>query len=155
MLDDLRGNIRRAAATLLLCFGIVALALGYWQVVRATDLGADAANPRVANQRLTEPRGRILDRTGQVLAESQPTADGFRRHYADPSLVHTLGFHSDRFGDTDLEAAFDAELRGQRTLSPFDRLAQTLFGRTPAPNDLVLTVDRRIHDAAISALGGS
>jgi penicillin-binding protein A len=155
MLDDLRANARRVALVLLAGFCVVALALGYWQVWRAVDLAPDAGNPRVAAERLVEPRGRILDRTGQVLADSESTPQGLIRHYTDPSLVHTIGFHSDRFGDTDLEAAYDAELRGVRALSPLDRLAQQILHRAPEPNDLVLTVDKRIHDAAVDALGDS
>ena len=150
MLDDVRASTRRAALVLVGLFGIVALALGYWQIGRA-DLSTDPANPRVANARQTEPRGRILDRTGTVLATSDETG----RHYAEPSLVHTVGFHSNRFGDTDIEAAYDAQLRGERTLSLTDRLAQLVFHTPPRPNDLVLTVDKRIHDAAIAALGNS
>ena len=69
--------------------------------------------------------------------------------------MHTIGFHSDRFGDTNLEAAYDAELRGERSLSFVDRLNQQLFHRSPRPNDLVLTIDKRIHDAAVAALGKS
>jgi penicillin-binding protein A len=155
VLEDLRKNARRTGLTLLAGFGIVALALGYWQVWRAIDLAPDAGNPRVAAERLMEPRGRILDQTGQVLADSESTPQGLVRRYADPSLVHTIGFHSARFGDTDLEAAYDAELRGERSLSPLDRLAQQLFHSAPRPNDLVLTVDKRIHDAAVAALGAS
>jgi peptidoglycan glycosyltransferase len=155
VLDELRGNIRRAAAGLLVCFGIVALALGYWQVVRAPDLSDDPANPRVADARAAEPRGRFLDRNGVVLAESTPTPRGFERHYADPSLVHVIGYHSDRFGDTDLEAAFDAELRGEHALSPVNRLAQVLFHAQPQPDDVVLTIDKRIQDSAVNALGDS
>lgn len=130
-------------------FGILAIALGYWQIVRGPQLSGDAANPRVADARASEPRGRILDRNGVVLADGTP------RKYADPSLVHTVGYHSDRFGDTDLEAAYDAELRGEHALSPLDRLAQEVFHTRPQPNDLVLTIDKRIHDAAIQALGDS
>jgi peptidoglycan glycosyltransferase len=155
VLEDLRANARRTAMVLFGCFGVIALALGYWQVYRGMELGQDAANPRVADERMAQPRGRILDRNGVVLAESQATAQGYQRHYADPSMVHTLGFHSDRFGDTNLEAAFNAELSGQRALSPLDRLAEALFHRTPRPDDLVLTVDRRIHDAAVQAMGKS
>lgn len=155
MLDDLRANLRRTAAVLLACFGVIAFALGYWQVWRAADLGQDPANPRVADERVSQPRGRILDRNGQVLAESESTAQSTRRHYTDPSLVHTIGFHSDRFGDTNLEAAFDAQLRGERSVSPLDRLAQQLFHHSPAPNDLVLTIDKRVHDAAVDAMGKS
>ncbi|HTD77124.1 MAG TPA: penicillin-binding transpeptidase domain-containing protein, partial [Chloroflexota bacterium] len=155
MLNDLRDNVRRTGLALLVCFGVIAVALGYWQVWRAADLGADPANPRVANERLMLPRGRILDRNGQVLAETQSTPQGSQRHYTDPSLVHTIGFHSDRFGDTNLEAVYAAELSGERSLSPFDRLGQQLFHRAPQPDDLVLTIDKRIHDAAIAALGKS
>lgn len=155
MLSDLRDNVRRTGLALLVCFGVIAVALGYWQVWRAADLGADPANPRVANERLMLPRGRILDRNGQVLAETQSTPQGSQRHYTDPSLVHTIGFHSDRFGDTNLEAVYAAELSGERSLSPFDRLGQQLFHRAPQPDDLVLTIDKRIHDAAIAALGKS
>ncbi|HEV7662828.1 MAG TPA: penicillin-binding transpeptidase domain-containing protein, partial [Chloroflexota bacterium] len=93
--------------------------------------------------------------TGVVLADSVSTAQGTRRHYVDPSLVHTIGFHSDRFGDTNLEAVYDADLRGERALSPFDRLAQQILHKTPQPNDLTLTIDKRVHDAAVAALGKS
>lgn len=154
-LDGMRGNIRRLGLVLLGGFVAVGLALGYWQVFRAADLGTSAANPRVADARLSEPRGRILDRAGQVLATTEQTPDGPRRRYADPSLVHTLGFHSARFGDTNLEARYDAELRGQRNPSALDRVVTDLLHRDQAPPDLVLTVDRRIHDAAIAALGDS
>ena len=154
-MTDLRDNVRRTGLALLVCFGVVAVALGYWQVWRASDLGQDPANPRIANERLMLPRGRILDRTGQVLAQSESTPNGFERRYSDPSLVHTIGFHSDRFGDTNLEAVYAAQLTGERSLSPFDRLAQQVFHRTPQPDDLVLTIDKRIHDAAIAALGNA
>src|SRR5689334_21588143 len=149
MLEQLRGNIRHAAVVLIASFGLLAVALGYWQIVRGPDLGQDAANPRVANARASEPRGRILDRTGAGLAEGTP------RPYPHPSLVHTIGFHCDRYGDTNLEAAYDADLRGERALTPLERLQQEIFHTAPRPNDLVLTVDNRIHDAAIQALGSS
>lgn len=155
MLDDLRGNVRRAAMALVACFGVIALALGYWQVVRGADLGPDAANPRVANARASEPRGRILDRNGAVLADTQTTDQGPVRHYSDPSLVHTIGFHSDRFGDTNLEAAYDAELRGEKPLSAWDQFTQRLLNTPPQPQDLKLTIDQRISDAAVQALGKS
>ncbi len=150
------GPVRRAGSALLAGFLAVALALGYWQVWRGPELAADPANPRIATARLTEPRGRILDSQGVVLAwsESENAPDGTQRKYADPSLVHTIGFHSVRFGDTNLEAAYDAQLRGVRSPSPLDRITSLLFPQREAqPDDLVITVDRRINDAAIAALG--
>jgi peptidoglycan glycosyltransferase len=149
----MRANLRRAAFALLSGFLVIALALGYWQVFRAADLGASPSNPRVADARLTEARGRILDRVGQVLATTEQTPDGPRRRYPDPSLVHTIGFHSARFGDTNLEARYDAELRGERSPSPLERLQGELLHKGPRTNDLLLTIDKRVHDAAIAALG--
>ncbi len=154
-MSELHANMRRTAQALFVGLLAIALALGYWQVIRAADLGTDPSNPRVANERLEEPRGRILDRTGQVLASSEETPQGMRRRYANPSMVHTLGFHSPRFGDTNLEAAYDAQLRGERSPSPLERLANEVFHRKPQPSDLVLTVDRRINDAAVAAMGNA
>src|SRR6266498_4019924 len=123
MLADLRANSRGTALALVGLFGIIAMALGYWRIMRP-DLASDQANPRVAEERLSEPRGRILDRNGQVLAASESTDQGMRRRYGKPSMVHTIGFFSPRFGDTNLEQAYDAELRGSRTPSIWDRLTE-------------------------------
>jgi peptidoglycan glycosyltransferase len=153
MLDDGRGNVRRTSLAIVAGLCLIALVLGYWQVWRAADLGSDQANPRVANARLFQPRGRILDRGGQPLATSETTSQGARRRYTDPSLVHTIGLHSPRFGDTNLEAAFDAELRGERSPSTFERLLAELLHRPAQPADLTLTIDKRVHDAAMAALG--
>jgi cell division protein FtsI/penicillin-binding protein 2 len=80
MLADLRANIRRTAHGLVACFAVIAVALGYWQIARP-DLSADPANPRVAEERLYQPRGRILDRSGALLASSESTPDGMLRRY--------------------------------------------------------------------------
>src|SRR6266511_4133518 len=152
MLADLRANIRRTALALVGLFGIIAIALGYWQIMRP-DLASDQDNPRVAEERLSEPRGRILDRNGHVLAASESTDQGMRRRYGKPSMVHTIGFFNPRFGDTNLEQAYDAELRGSRTPSIWDRLTEPLIHHPIQPPDLVLTVDSRVHDAAVAALG--
>jgi peptidoglycan glycosyltransferase len=154
MLADLRAHIRRTALALVIGFGVIALTLGYWQVAR-TDLARDEANPRVAQQRLFEPRGRVLDRNGVVLASSESTPQGMRRVLARPSLVHTVGFFSPRFGTTNVEQVYDAELRGQRSPSPIDRLLDDVVHRSPTTADIALTIDSRIHDAAIAALGDS
>src|SRR2546430_5821406 len=73
MLDDVRKNVRRAALALVACFGLIAIALGYWQAWRAADLGQDPANPRIADERPFLPRGRILHRPRQVLAALHAT----------------------------------------------------------------------------------
>lgn len=151
-LGSLQANIRRVAFAILLGFVVIAFALGYWQLGR-TDLASDGGNPRIVEQRLYAPRGRILDRAGQVLAQSEETPRGMRRRYAAASLVHSVGLHSPRFGDTNVEALYDAQLRGERTTSAWDRLLAELFHRQPRPDDVVMAIDKRIHDAALAALG--
>lgn len=153
MLEGLHGNVRRVGQALLLGFLVVALALGYWQVVRGPELASADANPRVAEERLFAPRGRILDRNGTVLARSEETPQGFRRRYADASLVHTTGFFSPRFGSTNLEERYDAQLRGQRSPDTWQRLLDDVLNRPPSTSDLILTIDKRVHDAAVAAMG--
>src|SRR5262249_11483984 len=65
------------------------------------------------------------------------------------------GFFSPRYGETNLEQVYDAELRGQRSPSLGDRIRQLLFPHGPEPSDLVLTVDSLVHQAAVAALGDS
>jgi cell division protein FtsI/penicillin-binding protein 2 len=88
---------RRAGAvatTALIVLVVFFGALAYWQVWR-TDLETDEHNPRVLSG-FTDPlRGRILDRDGNVLAES--LADGTRT-YTDASVAHAIGYLSPQFG---------------------------------------------------------
>ena len=51
-------------------FLLVAVASGYWGVVRVDDLTARGDNPRRILLERRVPRGQILDRNGAVLAES-------------------------------------------------------------------------------------
>jgi peptidoglycan glycosyltransferase len=139
---------------LLAGLGLVAITFGYWQASpRAAELAADDRNLRVVEAARFAPRGRILDRTGAVLAHSEETPQGFARRYSEPSLVHTTGFHSLRFGRTNLEAAFDGSLSGRQSLSPLATIANAVLHLTARPDDVVITVDRRIHLAAIQAMG--
>src|SRR3569833_3258110 len=137
MLDQVHANTRRTALMLLAGFVAVALALGYWQVLRAQDLAVTASNPRVADAQAYEPRDRILDRNGAVLASSDAGPAGMVRHNADPSMVHTLGFHSARFGDTNLEAVYNAALRGQPPVDPVTQLQRQLLNEGPTPGGQV------------------
>jgi len=67
-------NIQRLAQAILLGFTLIALSLLYWQVARAPELLARADNPRLVQAELRLRRGRLLDRTGEVLAYSEPVS---------------------------------------------------------------------------------
>jgi peptidoglycan glycosyltransferase len=152
----MQANLARLQLVLLAGFVVVALALGYWQFFRQDELLARATNPRIAEEARRIVRGRILDRDGRVLAENQPLPDGgSRRTYPTGGLANLVGYHSERFGNSGLEEKFDDYLRGARSADPFDRLISSLLHRPTVGSDLVLTLDARIQQAAVEALGSN
>ena len=80
-------NIATLGLGLLLALFVVALALGYWQLLRAPELAAQAQNPRRVEQAARVVRGKIVDRTGQLLAWSETTVDGVVRRYASAAVA--------------------------------------------------------------------
>lgn len=144
---------RRVTAT-----GMVALlgafvfcgVLAYWQVFR-TDLAEEARNPRVLQEFANPNRGRILDREGNVLAESQP--DGTRR-YTHASVAHALGYIDPRYGSQGAELAFNGALSGEQAAS-WEGAFNAEFRRNDQRGlDVRLTIDPVIQAAAADALGG-
>ena len=148
--------IRELGLAMLAGFFVVSLGLGYWQVVRR-DL---AAEPAVSGERLRlesdrVARGRILDRNGQVLAETVTGADGQRqRVYRAPGAVHVLGFDSAQVGATGVEGIRADALVG-RTAPTLESTWQDLLHERRDGEDVRLTLDLRIQHAAEQAMGKS
>jgi peptidoglycan glycosyltransferase len=150
----MRANLVRLQLVLLSGFVVVALALGYWQFFRQDDLLSRPTNPRNAEEARRIVRGKILDRNGTVLAENQPDSDGgSHRTYPTGGLANLVGYHSDRFGNSGIEDRYDDYLRGDRSADPFDRLMGSLLHRPTVGSDVTLTIDARIQQAAVDALG--
>ena len=147
------GFDRRIAATgsvsvlvLLVFFG----ALAYWQTLRV-DLADDDRNPRVLSAYHDPLRGRILDRAGNVLAES--LADG-TRYYYDASTAHILGYLDPRYGSQGVELAFNEVLSGAAPGGWESALTAEFDRDRREGNDVVLTIDPTVQAAASAALGG-
>jgi len=144
-------SIMRLLRALLIGFAAVALALGYWQVLRAPQLVVRADNPRRVQAERQVQRGRLLDRNGAVLAYSLPRRDPdnkmvFQRHYAERAAAHLVGYYSLRYGTGGCEAVFDPILRGERTL------LQALLHRPQRGADVTLSAHlaaMRVADAAL------
>ncbi|MEX0781772.1 MAG: penicillin-binding transpeptidase domain-containing protein [Dehalococcoidia bacterium] len=138
-----------ATATLLVLvvfFG----ALAYWQVWR-TDLETDEHNPRVLSAFTNPLRGRILDRDGNVLAESLP--DG-TRVYSDASVAHAIGYLSAQFGSQGAELEFNQFLEGTAGAGWEGALNAEFKRSARRGTDVRLTLDPAIQAAAAQALGG-
>jgi peptidoglycan glycosyltransferase len=147
-------NTRHAAFALLFGFLAVSAGLLYWQVIRAGSLTGEAGNPRAALAARLGDRGRILDRNGNVLAQSVVQSDGDRvRSYSLPSLAQTAGYLSARFGLSGVEAAENDQLTGAAGANQIDRTLNDLFHLSSPGNDVLLTIDSALQKAAAAALG--
>jgi peptidoglycan glycosyltransferase len=119
------------------------------------ETGDVLADPRRARAARQTARGRILDRTGRVLAESVEEPDGFRRVVVDPAVAPVTGYFSPlRYGATGLEAAFADELSGTGGPGALRRELDRLLGRPPRGLDLRLSLDLDLQRLAFDLLAG-
>ena len=124
----------------------------YVQVIAGPRIALDSHNPRT--RLLSQYRGRIVARDGTVLALSGPHG---REYPLGPMLAHAVGYASDRYGTSGLEAAFDRELSAHPVANdPFRAIAQLIDGRKPAvalPGaTVVTTIDPAVQTELYAAL---
>ena len=115
------GNIRRLTFVIALAFLLTSTGVGYWSLVAAARLNADPFNPRLIAAVRDRPRGKIVDASGRVLAESAKDGDSYRRRYSDRSLAQVIGYASFKYGASGIEGAYQESLIGQ---DPSDLLGQ-------------------------------
>jgi peptidoglycan glycosyltransferase len=148
------GNIRRLTLAIAVAFLVTSVGVGYWSVVAASQLNADPFNPRLIAAVRDRPRGKIVDSSGRVLAESVKVGEAYRRGYSERSLAQVVGYASFKYGASGAEAAYQESLIGQ---DPSDLLGQWkaryLEERT-VPGSVVLGLDPKVQQAAAAALAG-
>jgi peptidoglycan glycosyltransferase len=141
------------AIVLSAAFVLLAGAAGYWGVIRSADLVRSPDDAAVIAAARTVPRGRILDRSGIVLARNKADQNGeLYRVYAGPAISQVIGYASRQYGEAGLERAYDAELSGLAGDSFSDAFAKFGAGRYD-PKDLTLAISYDLQKAAVSALG--
>ena len=149
-------------------FVLSALQLLRQQVLRADEIyamvhvdeqtGQAISNVRPVIQSLRVQRGKMLDRNGELLVDTQVVEGGFAvRTYPladrfDPAAFSNIvGFFSSRFGTAGLEATYDSYLNGER--DSYSRIQDLLLSRPQVGDDLHLTIDARLQNAARRILG--
>jgi peptidoglycan glycosyltransferase len=149
-------------------FGLLSLQLLRQQFVMADaiyrfvgvdDEGNTISNirPVLASQRIL--RGQIRDAHGVVLVASEPVNDFARRTYPlaaryDPAAFgNIVGFVSNRFGQSGLEATYSDFLSGARG-SPLKHLREDLLGIQRRGADLELTLNADLQAQTTALLGG-
>ncbi len=147
-------NIQRALNLIVLLFLLVTVWLGYWGMVRAPELLAREDNPRRVEAERRVQRGRVLDRHGTRLAWSEVDANGYaERRYAGPWLAHVVGYYSLRHGVGGIEAALDEALRGEMGRTAWETWRDGLLHRPQIGQDVQLTLDAGLQQAASEILG--
>jgi len=149
-------NINRAIGRLVRLFVIAYLILFarqlYVQVVAGPHLAENPHNPRLAL--LAPYRGSILARDGTVLAQSSSHG---RLYPLGRALAHAVGYASERYGTSGLEAAFDEAL-APRSLGndPISQVEQIVGLQPAAPAlrgaSVVTTIDPAVQGTLYAAL---
>ncbi|HYN79553.1 MAG TPA: penicillin-binding transpeptidase domain-containing protein, partial [Lamprocystis sp. (in: g-proteobacteria)] len=103
-------------------------------------------------------RGRILDRRGTVLAQSEEVQGQVNRVYPyGPAFAHTVGYSDPHYGATGAEAAANAHLNGAtpEVLASWSELGRRLLTKDQRPRgqDLRLTLDTELQLLALQRLG--
>jgi peptidoglycan glycosyltransferase len=149
-------------------FVLLSLQLLRQQFVRAEGIynlihvdeqtGQTTSNVRTVLQSLRVRRGKMIDSQGLVLVDTRIVQGGFAvrsyplaEQFNPRAFSNIVGFFSSRFGQSGLEASYDGYLSGER--DSFSRLQDTLLGRQQVGDDLHLTIDARLQDAAKRLLG--
>lgn len=149
-------------------FVLIALQLLRQQFVRAGEIydtvyvdeqtGQTTSNVRPVIQSLRLQRGKIYDRNGDVLVDTQVVQGGFAvRTYPladrfDPAgFSNIVGFFSSRFGPAGIEASYSDYLSGGN--DSYSRVQDVVLGRPQVGDNLHLTIDAPLQDAARRILG--
>jgi len=146
------GNVYRLGLFFVGGFLVLSLALVYWQVIRAADVGQSPANPRTVQAERNVVRGTIVDSRGVLLAQNDPAHPEVRR-YTENSLSNVIGYDSVRYGRADLEASYNAYLDGQVGVLPGLAALDGLLHIPRSGDNLTLTIDVGLQRLADTALG--
>lgn len=150
MASDVQHRITRLSGTIIFLFIVLIGWQSYWQVYKSDWLLSQRSNRRVARAELNTPRGAIYDRNGVRLAWSEA---GKRRYTDGRAVAAVLGYIDPVYGRSGVEGAWDAELAGLAQRFTPDELRRITRGEKPQGKNLVLTLDLRMQQAALKALG--
>ncbi len=155
---NISNSIRKLTRLFIVLFVLLSVMLVYWQVVVASQVTANIHNGRHCLSDQAPIRGRIFDRNGVLLADSEPIAAnnpnagilcGYQRHYflsKYPSLAALIGYYiSPLYPATGVEAAFNSYLSGQVGLTELNNTVNQTLHLPPVGDDIYLTIDTRIQ----------
>ena len=155
MIRPIGANIRALTIVLATAFLLTSIGVGYWSLVEAADLSADAFNPRLLAATRDRPRGKIVAADGTDLAVSIRNPDGtYRRRYADRTLAQVVGFASFKYGATGIEGAYAESLIGRDPSDPIGQWRARYLHEQGEVGSVRLGIVPAVQRAAAAALAG-
>ena len=154
---------RRLTTTLIILSALFALLvanLTIIMVVQAKDYQSMPGNNHTIAKQASIKRGSVLTADGVVLAESVPVETGngtiaYERSYPAGDLAsQVIGYYSQRYGTAGLESTYNETLTGDQNYATWLDVLNSQAGITRPGNDVTLTIDSRIQQAAQDALDG-
>lgn len=153
----MKQNIKKLGYFLFAIFIVLIFYLTYLTFQKGEELATHPQNRRLAAKEAGIIRGTIYDRQGVKLAETRWSGQGGQRVYYTMGEVspfaQVIGYVSERYGSSGLEAAYSKELLGLTEADAVKNLLDKILSRTPRGNDLVLTLDATLQSKALALLG--
>ncbi len=145
-------EINRLMAAMMAAFTVMLLVAAYYGVAGSITLLPREDNPRLVEAEQSILRGGIYDRNGEPLAQTTAGEGGFaERSYISEAAYSALGYYSYRYGTSNAETAFDAQLSGANLPPTLDQL---VLGRPPRGEDIQLTLDIAVQRRVFRAMEG-
>ena len=137
-------------------FALLVANLTLIMVVQADYYQNMAGNNHTLMPESDTERGSISTYDGVVLAESQQTEDGsYERVYPAGDLAsHVVGYYSTQYGTSGIEASENETLKGQQNYASWTDVINAAAGINTPGNDVRLTINSTIQQAAQDALEG-
>ncbi len=135
----------------LVLFTMLIINLGYFVIFSSDNLVINTYNPRLAILEKSITRGKILDRNGDVLAETVEYNENEHRVYPyENAFSHIVGYSHQ--GKTGIEALADIDLL-QSNISAYDQIIVELTNNKRVGNNIVTTLDKDLQLKAFELLG--
>ncbi|MCL2826418.1 MAG: FtsW/RodA/SpoVE family cell cycle protein [Eggerthellaceae bacterium] len=137
-------------------FAILVANLTWIMVINApTYQNMPGNNHTIARQEQSE-RGMITTYDGVILAQSVKQDDGYyeRVYPAGDMASQVVGYYSDQYGTSGIEASYDSSLKGQENFASWQDVLNAAAGINSPGNDVRLTLNSTIQQAAQDALSG-
>lgn len=168
-MNDLKKNVTKVMIVFLFLFIALISYIAYFQVFKAYNIAHKQGNRIVWAQRNSVLRGTIYDRNMNPLTKSVRTGPLSQKvEYPYGGIfAHPIGYMSERFGVTGLEATFDKQLSTYnstrtdlKTLMDnfsWQNLKDMFFQRNnksnQVGNSVVTTLDTKVQEAVVKAFG--